>query len=228
MTKLLNDNYQAIRNNFDDYQSLRSGHMRSKRSLLPIIGQAMNLIFGILSETDLENIQHSVQDLARNQQSIIHSLEQSMILLNLSRIQIAENRRAIMDVVKCVQELDGKSYQLKSAFQQKFARLEQFVNTYFQIKLILDEIRQTSQNAVLYLKKLRAELNMLSLNHLSPSTITPNSLRNLLLDVNKQLPASMKLAADPVTDIWYFYNTLTCTTYLAGNKILIVLTLPIA
>ena len=83
--ELLNDTYQAIRNNFDDYQ-LRLGHLRSKRSLLPIIGQAMSLLFGTLSETDLINIQHSVQDLARNQQSIIHSSEQSMTLLNLSRI----------------------------------------------------------------------------------------------------------------------------------------------
>ena len=128
---------------------------------MPIIGQAMSLLFGTLSETDLENIQKSVQDLARNQQSIIHSLEQSMTLLNLSRIQIAENRHAIMDVVKCVQELDAKIYQFKDVFQQQFERLEQFVNTYFQIKLFLDKLRYTSQNAVLYLENLRADINII-------------------------------------------------------------------
>ena len=224
---LLNDTYQAIKNNFDDYQSLRSGNYRPKRSLLPIIGQAMSLLFGTISESDLENIQTSIKNLAKNQISIIHNLDQSMTLLNLSRFQIAENRRAIIDVVKCVQSLDRKIIELKEAFQEKFARLEQFVNTNFQLKLILEEIRQTTQNAVLYLENLRAELNMLSLNHLSPSTITPNNLRGLLLEISDKLPTSMRLAADPILDIWYFYNTLTCTAYLDGYKILIVLSIPL-
>ena len=71
---LLNDTYQAIKNNFDDYQSLRSGNYRPKRSLLPIIGQAMSLLFGTISESDLENIQTSIKNLAKNQISIIHTL----------------------------------------------------------------------------------------------------------------------------------------------------------
>ena len=40
-----------------------------------------------------------------------------------------------------------------------------------------------------------------------------------------QLPVSMQLPADPENNIWYFYNTLTCTAYLDGHKILFVLTL---
>ena len=91
---LLND---TVKDNFVDYQTLQSDHERSKRSLLPIVGQAMSLLFGTVSDLDLEMIQRSVHDLATNQESIIHNLEQSMTLLNLSRIQIAKNRRAIMD-----------------------------------------------------------------------------------------------------------------------------------
>ena len=101
------------------------------------------------------------------------------------------------------------------------------MNTYFQLKLILEEIRQTKKNAVLYLENLRAELSMLSLTHLSPSTITPSNLRGSLLDISDQLPTSMRLAADPVTDIWYFYNTLTCTAYLDGHKIIFVPSIPL-
>ena len=52
----------------------------------------MSLLFGTVSYLDLEMIQRSVHDLATNQESINHNLEQSMTLLNLSRIQIAENR----------------------------------------------------------------------------------------------------------------------------------------
>ena len=72
---MLNDTYQTVKDNFIDYQSLKSDHRRSKRSLLPIIGQAMSLLFGTVSDVDLENIRRSVEDLALNQESIIHKLE---------------------------------------------------------------------------------------------------------------------------------------------------------
>ena len=92
--------------------------------------------------------------------------------------------------------------------KSRFARFEQFVNTYFQFRLILEEIRQSIQNAIIYLENLRLELNMLSLNHLSPSTISPKNLKGLLLSIKDKLPSSMKLPADPVNDIWYFYFNL--------------------
>ena len=68
---------------------------------------------------------------------------------------------------------------------------------------------------------------MLSLSHLSPSTISPYNLRALLLDVKDKLLVSMQLPADLESNIWYLYNTLTCTAYLDGHKILIVLTKPL-
>ena len=224
---MLNDTYQTVKDNFIDYQSLKSDQRRSKRSLLPIIGRAMSMLFGTVSDVDLETIRRSVEDLALNQESIIHILEQSMTILNLSGVEIAENRRAIMELVQCVQALDDKIKELESAFYTRFSRLEQFVNTYFQFKLILEEIRQSIQNAIVYLENLRTELNMLSLNHLSPSTISPKNLRELLLDIRNKLPASIKLPADPVNNIWYFYNTITCNAYLDGHKILIVLSIPL-
>ena len=93
---------------------------------------------------------------------MIHNLEQSNTIPNLSRLEIAENWRAIMDFVQCVQALDDKIKESESEFNTRFARLELFVNTYFQFKLILEEIGRSTQNAIVYLQNLRTELNMLS------------------------------------------------------------------
>ena len=84
-----------------------------------------------------------------------------------------------------------------------------FINIYSQIDIILSEIKDTVQRVTFYLENLRLELNMLSLNHLSPSTITPKNLRKLLLDIKTRLPSSLKLPEDPMANIWYFYQTLT-------------------
>ena len=80
--------------------------MRDKHSLLPIVGQAMSLLFGTVSDLDLEMIQRSVHDLATNQESIIHNLEPSMM------------------------NPDDKIKELATYTTTHFARLEQFVNTF--------------------------------------------------------------------------------------------------
>ena len=69
-----------------------------------------------------------------------------------------------------------------------FVILEQFANTYFQFKLTLEEIRQSTQNAFIYIENLRTELDMLSLSHLSPSNISPKNFRTLILDFKDKLP----------------------------------------
>ena len=80
-------------------------------------------------------------------------------MLNLTSKQVAENRRSIMDLVIVIQKLDSKIRNLQQSFEQKFIRLEQFIHTYLQFQMILDEIRIPTQDAVFYLQSLKTELN---------------------------------------------------------------------
>ena len=68
---------------------------------------------------------------------------------------------------------------------------------------------------------------MLSLNHLSPSLITPKNLKQLLLTIKTKLPFSLKLPEDPDTNIWYFYRTLNCKTLVDNDKLLVVINVPL-
>lgn len=226
-TEMLTEAYKSIYDNFDEYQSLSVDSKKNKRSLLPIVGQLMSNLFGTVSEDDLENINRNIKALASNQKQIIHDLDVSLSVLNLTRMQVAENRRSIMDLVVVVQKLDAKIVELGQVFEQKFGRLEQFINTYLQFQLILDEIKLTIQNGVIYLENLKSELSMLSMHHLSTNTISPKNLKELLLDVDSKLPNNFELPRNPRKDIWYFYKTLTCITYLEDNEIRIILQIPL-
>ena len=187
----------------------------------------MSTLFGTVSENELDNINRNIKALARNQQQIIHDLDVSLSVLNLTRMQVSENRRSIMDLILVVQKLDSKIRKLKQTFEQKFVRLEQFIHTYLQFKMILDEIRLTTQDAVFYLKNLKSELNMLSMHHLSTNTISPKDLKELLTEVESKLPNNFELPRSPRKDIWYFYKTPTCITYLEDNEIRMGLKIPL-
>ena len=182
----------------------------------------MSQLFGTVSENELDNTNRNIKALAGNQKQIIHDLDISLSVLNLTRMQVSENRRSIMDLIIVVQKLDRKVVNLQQAFSAMFVRLEQFVYTYLQFQMILDEIKQTTQDAMFYL-----ELNMLSMQHLSTNTISPKDLRELLIEVESKLPNNFELPRNPRKDMWYFYKTLTCITYLENNEIRIILKIPL-
>ena len=185
---LLTDTYKSIHDNFDEYQTLSVNSQRDQRSLIPIIGQSMSTLFGTVSEKDLENINRNIKSLASNQNWIIHDLDVSLSVLNMTRMQVTENRRSIMDLIVVIQKLDRRIMKLQEIIDKKFIRLEQFVHTYLQLNMILDEIGLTTQDAVFYLENLKSELNMFSLQHLATNTISPKDLRELLIEVKSKLP----------------------------------------
>ena len=224
---MLTDTYTSIYDSFGEYKDLSLSNQRYKRSLIPIIGQLMSTLFGTVSEIDLENIDRNIKALADNQEQIIHYLDVSLSVLNLTRMQVVENRRSIMDLIIVIQKLDDKIREIGRTFEQKIMRLEQFVHTYLQFQMIIDEIRLSTQDAIFYFESLKSELNMLSMHHLSTSTISPKDLKKLLIEVESKLLNNFELPRNPRNDIWYFYKTLTCVTYLQNNEIRIVLKIPL-
>ena len=108
-----------MQQNFDQYENLNPKVRLHKRSILPIVGQALSALFGVVSENDLENVNRNIKHLALNQKQIVHDLHVGLSVLNLTRTQVSENRRALLDVVVCVNKLDGKIRELKILLEKK-------------------------------------------------------------------------------------------------------------
>ncbi|CAC5365680.1 unnamed protein product [Mytilus coruscus] len=74
---------------------------------------------------------------------------------------------------------------------------------------------------------IKDQLSILSLGHLSPSTITPNNLQGLLIEIKDKLPKYLELTNDPKENLWFFYRFLTCSTILYDSRILVVISIPL-
>ena len=168
-----------------------------------------------------------LNDLSGNQQTVVHLLEEQMTILNISRVHIAENRQALLDLGECLNTFESRMNNLTQAIQERFKHVGMFANVYAHMDLILGGIRVDLQRGNLYLGNLRLELNMLSLNHLSPSLITPKDLKRLLTQIKAKLPPTLKLPEDHRSNIWYYYHTLTCTTILEDDRIVVVMSIPL-
>ncbi|CAG2230956.1 unnamed protein product [Mytilus edulis] len=221
--RLLTDTHTSILRIFNDYKALH----RNKRSVLPIIGKAMHFLFGTLTDSDVSAIKGNIRVLADNQNKLSHVLSENLSILNVTRIEVSENRHAINSLIGDLREIDSKLENVTEEFEKQIIDLENYIQKYVQLDLITGELKLLMQKAMFYLEHLGSQLNMLSLGHLSPSTITPTNLKRLLNEIKNKLPRYLELSEDPNSNLWFFYRLLTCTTVLYDDKILAIISLPL-
>ena len=209
---------------FDDIRTLRK---RQKRSLLPIVGKALSFLFGTVSEDDLNSIKQGVNHLANNQKKISHIVEKTLTVLDTTRLEVSENRQAIDGLIVALSNVSIQLQQMNEEIRRDIVKLRFFVTTYAQIDIHLSELTRITNAARFQLEKLMSQFSILSLGHLSPATISPSNLRTLLMDIKRQLPATLYLTHDPVFDLWTYYRFLTCATVVDGSKAYIIVSLPL-
>lgn len=220
----LTESRNYIVNGLVEYKLLRR---REKRSLLPIIGEAAGWLFGLVTEADLANIRKNIKNLAINQRDIMHVVHESISILNMSRIEIAENRQAIADLLISVNALDKKLETLIDDVRNEIQETKYFIEMYLKLDLITMEIKDMVQSAMFYLEHLRTQLNFLSLGRLIPSTLSPSNLRSLLLEIKSHLPNTLALIGDPKADLWLFYQRLKTSALLFDHKIVVIIQIPL-
>ena len=84
--KYLNSLRTSIEYEFSQVWTIRGG--RTKRSLLPFIGEGLSWLFGLTGKNDVQQIRNQVKILARTQRTIVHVVNESLTLINETRIMI--------------------------------------------------------------------------------------------------------------------------------------------
>ena len=123
--------------------------------------------------------------------------------------------------------LDTKLGNITQALACEVFQVGQFVQLYLQLTAIIKTARHTIWQAKFYMEHIQLQLNMLSLGHLSPSVITPSSLKALLVEIENHLPQFLQLPSDQRGDIWKMYQTLACTTVHGKGHLLVIVSKPL-
>ena len=126
-----------------------------KRSLLPIIGEAAIWLFGLVTDADLTNIRKNIKNLAKNQRDIMQVIQESISILNMSQIEIAENRQAVADLLVSVTALDKMLEHLIDDIRKQIQETKYFLEMYLKLNLITLEIKDMIRKAMLYLEHLK-------------------------------------------------------------------------
>ena len=160
-------------------------------------------------------------------QSIVHVLEDSLTVLNMSRTEIAENRHSINEILSTLSDINNEIDNVTEELNNQLIEVENFLQMYLKLDLIVEELKQTIQNALIYLENLKIQVSMLSNEKLSPLIISPMKLKATLQDIASKLPRAFRLPDNLITYLWKYYTYLKCATIISNNQIIIVVSVPI-
>ena len=219
----LNDTRRKLVDTFDDYRSL---HQRSRRSILPFVGDALSWLFGTTSESDMNNIRVALKTLNSNQGKLQHVVKQSLSMVNMTHNQVIQNRKRLNKLNEGMREIYTALRNYSKQTNSEIEDLKVFLNFYIQLQTVVANSREMMMEILAYMEDLKMQVNMLSIGKLSPNTILPSKLLDILNEVKMKLPHSLNLPLNPMKRLWDYYKILLCSTVFEEDKILIVLKIP--
>ena len=188
---------------------------RTKRALLPL-GGFFKSLFGTASNKDVQKIKKAVQDLARRQNDQGALLSEALSLINITRVDVEDNRHAINDLVNATGYLMEKTREIDD-FRNEFNVLRTFVISHTELTLVVLELRDNINKFRSYLENLKLTLDTLGLNKLTPSVISPTKLWDVLLNIHHVLPRNLQLPVDPTKDLFHYYKYFTCESFVVDH-----------
>ena len=222
--QFLNSTQMHLMQGFLDFQLL---HPRPKRGLFDIGGHALKFLFGVCTQDDLKSIKRNIATLAKNQEQVMHIVKESLSVINMTRFEVAKNRQVLIELVGSVQALDTKLEKLVSGLQKQIYETRYFLEMYLRLDLIVSEIQSMLSNAMFYLEHIKTQLNFLSLGRLSPSNLSPASMKSLLISIKSHLPPTLTLIGDSNTDLWVFYRQLKTIALIDNDQVVVIIHIPI-
>ena len=208
-------------------KGLRLLQPRTKRAVLPIVGKALNVLFGTVTEADLQSIKQKLIAIGEGERVLVQEAKSSLSILNVTRIDLTKNRQAINRLVKGVLDVKWELSNVSQSLSMELWRLRGFVKQFLQLSMAINRLRQTSQSLRLSLEHVKTQLDMLFLGHLSPSLVAPAHLQDILLRIQTELPHHLRLPSDPTRELWRYYSSLGCLTLVEEGKILAIVPVPL-
>ena len=225
----VNKSIMTLDNTYDkllqicDY--IQSHSKRYKRSLLPF-GHFFSFLFGTADQEDLDSIKAKVKTIYDNQVNQAQVLNDIVTITNVSRSLINENRVLINGMIQTVITLNST---LKEIQHDLFLLLttRKFLLTHAETLIHSHRLNLAVNDLVNDIKIVEQYMTMFSSGELNPNLISPEMLIKELVNIQKQLPPSIKLPEDPTQNIWHYYNFLSVSHTTYDDKILILIKLPL-
>ena len=136
---VIQDMHNDIVYSFNEYKLLREPRTRRKRGVFNFIGDIMGSLFGVLTGTDIEKIQRNINTLAQNQLDLAHAFQESISVLNVTRLEVKQNRQKINDIIDTMGDIEDTIINISYYLEQQLSTLERVVFLTAYVTRVIEE-----------------------------------------------------------------------------------------
>ena len=136
---LLNKQHTMVEN----YIELHTIHKEMKRSLILIIGKGLSYLFGTDTGSNFKTIHPSVSRLIMSQEVIAYVVDKNILVSNITRVEMSENKQTLNKIVGSLENLDVKLGNVTQVLEKEVFYVGQLVQLYLRLDSIIHAIRRT-------------------------------------------------------------------------------------
>ena len=160
---------------------------REKRSVLPIMGKALNVLFGTITVEELDVLERRLKASEKGQLELAQVEKDSMTILNITRVELADNCRNINVLVEGLKKMQVALGNITGELVTRVIKLEDCIRKYLRFLTIVEQLQKRLQALLGSIRNLQVQFDMLALGHLSPNIVEPSPLKYHLLEVQSKL-----------------------------------------
>ena len=111
--------------------------------------------------------------------------------------------------------------------KQQINTLERMVILTAHITRAIEEIKNAITRSMYFYSHFQIQVQAIIMQRLSPSTVTADSLRNILMSIQERLPKTIGLPFDPRTHLFEYFHYSRCMTLFQDNRVIITINIPL-
>ncbi len=192
---------------------------RHSRSLFPFIGTILKGLFGTADQSTIKSIRKQIRILAESDKTLAHLVDDSLSIINATRLDVDLNRKTINSLLNLTQTLQ---VEIKGELHWRV-----FSVHYAQIASQTAALSAAVLEARSLLNELEVTLSDLFQGHLTPSIIPPSRLTEVLQGIAQTLPSTLALPFD-IRDLHKFYQFLESYMYPEENGFTVIIDVPLS
>ena len=192
---LARNELRSIANSLEDMSRVATLEppSRKKRSVLPIIGDALSGLFGVSTHKQLKKVKSSLSELRNNHNQLVNVVSESLTLLNKTNVDVRINRRAIRQLNVATNtlknELVSQYYRLHAEIQNNFV----FTRTISVLESCFHSVEANLRDIFREVLALQRNLESAFKGQLTVDVLPPDKLIRVLRNIEASVPPYVKL-----------------------------------
>ena len=200
---------------------------RSRRSLLPFLGDFLSGLTGVATQKDIDAINEHLQIMYSQNDELSHILDGSISVINATKIQLDN----VIDTVNDLNDLTAKlNHELQNVTLLTFRTvndLKRFQADYFDIdvheQLLQANLRLLQQQ----LLKFKLIVSDALQGKVTPLLVEPTKFKEILQDIQDKIDPRFQMPFEIKTELMKYYQYLTCDVFHSPHGFGIVLSIPL-